>query len=289
MTSNLFGLHGLAFSPLWHLPAIREQLPALVEQGVGLFEIPLLRPDELDAEGSRKLAASLDVELICSLGLPAYFDIQKDQSAILKFLDNALDVTARAGASALSGVTYSSIGSTTGAPPTTGELDAVARIVEGAAKAAASRGLRLGIEPCNRYETHLMNRAVDGRRMIEKVGADNVFIHLDTYHMNIEEASALAAFEVAGEHLGYLHLSESHRGVPGQGSVDWAGIFSAADQVGYDGPMTLESFVHLDADIASALAIWRPVAEQPEQVLEIGIPFLFDVAEANGVNLTGAR
>lgn len=179
MTDNTLGVHAFAFTSHWHVPEMRELLPSIVERGVGLIEVPLLRPSELDAEGSRKLAASLDIELVCSLSLPAHFDILTDQREINHFLEEALDVTARTGAKALSGVTYDTIGKTSGAPPTKQELDAVARIVESGARAAAARGLRFGIEPCNRYETHLINRAIDARRIIEQVGADNVFIHLD--------------------------------------------------------------------------------------------------------------
>ena len=80
--------------------------------------------------------------------------------------------------------------------------------------------MRLGIEPCNRYETHLLNTAKQSAELIERVGAENVFVHLDTYHMNIEEVSMAQGFADAGEHLGYVHLSESNRGVPGRGTLD---------------------------------------------------------------------
>ncbi|MER8464887.1 TIM barrel protein [Mesorhizobium sp. M1396] len=63
---------------------------------------------------------------------------------------------------------------------------ACARFLGRAAKAAKAHGLKLGIEPCNRCETHLINRGIDAARIIERVDAGNVFIHLDTYHMHIE-------------------------------------------------------------------------------------------------------
>lgn len=285
MTENVLGLHTFVFADSWQLPVVSKQLPALVEKGVGLFEIPLLRPDELDTEGTRKLAESLGIELVCSLGLPAHMDVLNDSDSVIGFLKKALEVTARTGATALSGVTYGTIGKTSGAPPTQQELDAISRVIEAAARSADELGLRLGIEPCNRYETHLMNRAIDGRRLIERIGADNVFIHLDTYHMNIEENGSRAAFDDAGEFLGYLHVSESHRGVLGTGNVPWSAIMAAARGTGYTGPMTLESFVYVDDDIASGLALWRPVADSPESVVDESIDFLRTVANDAGITL----
>jgi hydroxypyruvate isomerase len=100
---------------------------------------------------------------------------------------------------ALAGVTYGTIGKISGAPRTKAEFDGTARFIERAARAAKAHGLKLGIEPCNRYETHIMNTGADGRAYCEAAGQDNVFIHLDSYHMNIEErspsrkASAIAA------------------------------------------------------------------------------------------------
>lgn len=125
-----------------------------------------------------------------------------------------------AGAGALSGVTYGTIGKTTVAPATKAEFDASAAGIDRAAKSSKDLNMRLGIEPCNRYETHLLNTAQQVA-LIERIGADNIFIHLDTYHMNIEEVGMAKCFADAGEHLGHVYFSESNRGVPGRGR--WIG------------------------------------------------------------------
>lgn len=89
----------------------------------------------------------------------------------------------------------------------------------------------------------------------------------------------------AGGHLGYVHASESNRGVPGRGSLDWAGLCRGLAEAEFDGPVVLESFVHLDPDIAAGLAVWRPVAERPEEVIDVGIPFLRERAAEAGLRL----
>jgi len=143
----------------------------------------------------------------------------------------------------------------------------------------------LGVEPCNRYETHLMNTAADARALIERSGADNVRIHLDTYHMNIEEAGMAAGFEAAGELLGYVHLSESHRGVQGTGTVDWPDCMQGLASRRFDGPVVLESFNFMHPDIAAGLAVWKPVADRQGDVTEKGLPFLRRQAAAAGLPL----
>ena len=281
----ILGVHTLAVAPAWTPAAARGFLPWLKEHGVELMEVPLLRPGEIDADGTRAVASEFDVRLACSLGLPAAIDAVRDPEAAVSFLAQALEVAARIEAIALSGVTYGTIGKTSGAPPTARERDAVARVVEGGARAARQRGLRLGIEPCNRYETHLVNTIAAAVEVIERVGAENLFVHPDSYHMNIEEAGMAQGIADAGGHLGYVHASESNRGVPGRGTLDWAGLCRGLAEAEFDGPVVLESFVHLDPDIAAGLAVWRPVAERPEEVIDVGIPFLRERAADAGLRL----
>lgn len=280
------GLHGLAFTPLWNPGEADRLLPPITAHGVSVIETPLLDPQNYDSTGTRRAAERNGVEIVCSLGLPAEFDIVRNHGDAVDYLGFALQVARDAGAASLSGVTYGTIGKTSGGPVTEAESDAICRLVDRVSQKARTLNMRLGLEPCNRYETHLLNTARQTAGIIERVGAANVFIHLDTYHMNIEEAGMAAGFEDAGEHLGYVHLSESNRGVPGKGTLDWAATFKALADIGYQGTMTLESFVYLAPEIASGLAVWRPVADRPEDVIDIGLPFIVEQAQATGLNLS---
>ncbi len=280
------GLHGLAFTPLWNPSEADRLLPPITAHGVTVIETPLLDPKNYDSVGTRRAAERNGVEIVCSLGLPAEIDILRNPGDAVDYLGFALQVARDAGAAALSGVTYGTIGKTSGAPVTGAESDAICRLVDRVAQKARDLNMRLGLEPCNRYETHLLNTARQTAEIIERVGAPNVFIHLDTYHMNIEEAGMAEGFADAGEHLGYVHLSESNRGVPGKGTLDWAGTFKGLAEVDFEGTMTLESFVYLAPELASGLAVWRPVADRPEDVIEVGLPFLREQAEAAGLRLS---
>ena len=276
------GLHTFAVAPKWDVTAMRALVPELKAHKVRVLEIPLLDPSEIDMAETSVFNQESGIELICSLGLPREIDVIADPDAGLAFLEPAFDVAARLSAFALAGVTYGTIGKTTGAPRTQAEFDGTARFIADAAARAKAHGLKLGIEPCNRYETHIMNTGADARAYCEAVGAANVFIHLDTYHMNIEEASFARGIRDCGPFLGYVHLSESHRGTPGTGTIGWREVFEALAKIGFDGITTLESMNHVHPAIASALAIWRPVASYPDDVIDKGLPFLHAVAKAAG-------
>ncbi len=103
--------------------------------------------------------------------------------------------------------------------------------------------------------------------------------------MHIEEESFAAGFAAAAPYLGYVHVSEANRGVPGSGMLNWAAAMQAIAEIGYKGAITLESMNHVDVDIAGGLAVWRPVAERPDDVIDIGLPFLREAAKTAGLTL----
>jgi D-psicose/D-tagatose/L-ribulose 3-epimerase len=276
------GIHTLALTPLWSPDDADRILAPCRAAGISLVEVPLLNPATFDSLGTRRAVERNKMDMVCSLGLPASMDIVKDPETAVSFLGAVLKAAKEAGAPALSGVTYGTIGKVSGAPRTQAETDALIRLITRIAAIAKGLGMRLGIEPCNRYETHLMNTGADGKWFVEQVGADNVFVHLDTYHMNIEEVSMAQGIRDAGKHLGYMHMSEGNRGVPGRGSVNWADTFKGLKEARYDGPLTVESFVFLAPEIAAGLAVWRPVAKRPADVIEVGVPFLLEQARLAG-------
>ncbi len=183
----------------------------------------------------------------------------------------------------MTGVVYGGIGERSGLPPTEQELSNVAFALEAAAKIAKTLGLGFGIEPVNRYETHLINTAAQGVAMIERVGAENMFLHLDSYHMNMEERGVGNGILAARDHLRYIHLSESDRGTPGHGTCDWDEIFATLAAIGFQGGLAMESFVNMPPEIANGLSVWRPVADSAEQVVGQSLPFLKGKAAQYGL------
>jgi len=115
----------------------------------------------------------------------------------------------------------------------------------------------------NRYETNICNTAAQGVEMCKLVGAPNVKVHLDVYHMNIEESDMASAIIDAAPHIGYFHTGDSHRGYLGSGSIDLQAAFRAIVRAKYDGPITFESFSSrvVGQPLEGILGIWRNLWE----------------------------
>jgi len=269
-----FGIHTSLWAHSWTREAAELAIPEAAERGLAFVEIALLDPAGADAPHTRALLEKHGIDAVCSLGLPNDARPTNNPDKALDFLKLALDKSAAIGAKALSGVIYGSIGERTGNPPTEAEYDAVVRVMEKTAAHARSLGLSLGIEAVNRYENHMINTTEQAIAVIERIGAPNVFLHLDTYHMNIESKGQANAILAGREHLKYIHLSESDRGVPGTGTIGWDEVFAGLAGIGFKGGMAMESFIHMPPQLASALSVWRPVAESREQLLAEGLPFL---------------
>ena len=283
MSVSGFGVHTAMWAMEWNREAAEFAIPEAVKHEIDFLEITMLDPEGVDAEHTRSLLERHEVECVCSLGLPLDKLPTNNPEGALDFLRMALDKSHAIGAKAMSGVIYGAIGQRTGVAPTEAEKDATARVVQEAAAYAKSLGMDYGLEAVNRYENHILNTAEQAVEMVERVGASNVFVHLDTYHMNIEEKGIANGILRAREHLKYIHLSASDRGTPGADTVAWDEVFAALAAIGFKGGMAMESFITVPPQIASALSVWRPVAPAREEVLGQGLPFLRNKAKQYGL------
>ncbi|MBN9017945.1 MAG: sugar phosphate isomerase/epimerase [Rhizobiales bacterium] len=278
-----FGVHTSMWTMSWDHAGAERAVAGAVKYGMDFIEIALVNPTAVDAAYSRALLEKNHMRSVCSLGLPerAWASVRPDVA--IDYLKVAIDKTADMGGEALSGVIFGGIGERTGVPPTEQEYDNITRVLQAAAQHAKSRGILLGIEAVNRYENHLVNTGAQIVWLIERVGADNVFAHLDTYHMNIEEKGVANGILACRDHLKYIHLSESDRGTPGYGNIPWDVIYGALAAIGFKGGLAMESFINMPPELAYGLAVWRPVAESMEQVMGEGLPFLRNKARQYGL------
>jgi len=162
-------------------------------------------------------------------------------------------------------------------------LEIVARVLEGTARRAAEYGVELGIEAINRYETYLVNVASQASELLDRIGEPNVFVHLDTYHMNIEEKGFYGAITGLGSRLGYVHFSESDRGTPGTANVDWDEVFRGLKDIDYAGVLAMESFAAVNEALIGATALWRDVVGDPDDFVRDGLAFLRAKGKEYGV------
>jgi D-psicose/D-tagatose/L-ribulose 3-epimerase len=278
------GMHASLWAADWTRAAAELAIPEAAKYGLEVLEFPLLAPETVDIEHSRDLFEEHGVEPAASLCLPMQATAPLHPKEAQRFLMKALDVAHAVGCDFLGGVTYSTLGWRSGSPPTEAEYANIVMALRPVARRAADYGMTIGLEPCNRYETHILNTAEQTLRLMERIGEPNLTIHLDTYHMNIEEKGLPDGFAVAGKATRYIHVSESHRGVPGTGSIDWDRAFAALKATGFDGDLVVESFVTLAPEIAAALSVWRPVAKDRYAVLDQGVPFLRELMRKHGLS-----
>lgn len=278
-----FGAHAFVWAGEWNDEAARKVLDGAASAGLDFVEIPLLRLDEYRAEATRKELEARGLTASFSLGLPPDATLPDRPQAAETFLSGVLEKIQATGSHSLSGVIYGTLGELPGRRPTAQDYDTIAETLKRVAKEAAEREIRIGIEPVNRYETFLINTVDQALELMSRIDEDNVFLHLDTYHMNIEEESFREAIQRAGSRLEYIHLSESHRGTPGTGTVDWDAVFAGLAAIDFRGALTMESFADINPDIARATCMWRDIVTDPAKLVKEGLAFLRGKAEQYGL------
>lgn len=139
---------------------------------------------------------------------------------------------------------------------------------------AEDKGVYVAVEPLNRFETDFINICTDVLRLIQDVGSPMLKVHLDTFHMNIEEKSLSMVILAAGENLYHVHASENDRGAPGTGIVDWKGVRDALKKIKYNRYIVIESFTPDVEIIAKAASIWRETERSNVDLARKGLNFL---------------
>jgi D-psicose/D-tagatose/L-ribulose 3-epimerase len=281
--STLFGAHAFIWSGDWTPEGARKVIEGAAAAGLDFVEIPVLQPESFDVAEAKGLLEQNGMAAYTSLGLPKDCHLPFHPDRAEAFLERAVDVAAALGAPALSGAVYAHLGTLTGRPPTAEEHEAVVRVLKKIARYAQERDVRLGIEAINRYETYLINLAHQALEIVKRIEEPNVFVHLDTYHMNIEEKGFYKPIVETGARMQYIHLSESDRGIPGTGNVHWDEVFRGLKAIGYQGPLVMESFAAINPDLAGATALWRDVVGDPQRLITGGLAFLRGKATAHGL------
>src|SRR4051795_12809670 len=244
-TMNKLGVHALVWEKGWSHEECARAIGKTAEVGYDLSEIPALDPGSIDADFTRRQLEKAGIGATSSLGLDADTDISSNDREKEKRgqarLEAALAVARDVGATHVCRILESAFQKYT-VPTTTEGVKRSVEVLQRVAEIAARSNITLGLEVVNRYESNVLNTASQAVEMCKRIGAPNVKVHLDVYHMNIEESDIGQAILETGDYLGYFHTGDSHRGYMGSGSIDLAGVFRAVVKSGYAGPITFESF-----------------------------------------------
>lgn len=260
------------------------------ELGFSHLDIAIAHPEQFPTQEVKRTASRVGIPIVTSTTLNEGTNIiSTDRSVRLKGVESLkrlVDINNELQSLILGGVNYAGWGCLSGKPRTEDEWKWSTEAMRDVATYARETGdLTIAVEPVNRFETHFLNTAEDAVRYCREVGTGNVKVHLDSFHMIREENNFREAVLTCGrEYLGYVHVCESNRGIPGTGLVPWAEFFRALDEVGYAGPLVIESFDPAFEELNRLCAIWRKFAASGEELAVRGKANLEHIAAEIGLN-----
>ncbi|MCW5558677.1 MAG: sugar phosphate isomerase/epimerase, partial [Verrucomicrobiae bacterium] len=257
-----FGINTFLFVSPFTTESIKL-FPQFKRWGFDTIEIPVEDPSHIDPAHVQAAAekAGLTVGSICACMGPGrdFRGSPEDQQTAMTYCKALVDQAVVLGHARIIGPVYSVVGKADAVEPAQQkvEFQLVVKNLKELAKYAESKGITICVEPLNRFETDFLNTTDQGLKLLKAVGSKALKLHLDTFHMNIEEKNQAAAIRKAGKLLGHFHACGTDRGTPGGDSLNWKEIVAALKAVKYDGDVVIESFTTDVKVIARAAAIWR--------------------------------
>lgn len=239
-----------------------------------MLEICLPGTLDFDAKTVKKQLDDHGVGVRLSLNLPAECHIPLYPQKAADTIKKAVDLAAEVGSDFLGGVLHSAIGTFTGQPLTVTEKATVYGVFADVAAYAKMYGIIVAPEPINRYESYVFTAAEEVLSMIGAIGAANLGLHLDTFHMNIEEANFYEPVIKAGNRLKHVHMTESDRGMMGQGNVHWDDLFRGLAEIDYQGPLVLENFSSEITELVGPTSLWRTSKYNSEDLAKGSLAFM---------------
>jgi D-psicose/D-tagatose/L-ribulose 3-epimerase len=258
------------------------------ELGFEVLDLAIAYPERFPLQDVIKETQKAGIEVVTTTTLEAKGNIISPDPAVrrvgIDLLKKLIDINNALKSKIFGGVNYAAWGYRTGRPRTQAEWNWSVEAMREAAEYAKNTGdVTICIEPVNRFESHFINIAEDAVRYCKEVGTGNIKVHLDAFHMNIEETSFVDAVNTCGrQYLGYVHACENNRGIPGTGHVPWKDFFTALKGVGFRGPLVIESFDPSFEELSAGCAIWRHFAPTGEALAVEGVKNLRKIAAQIG-------
>ena len=253
-------------TPNWTAEAGKYAIEQTAKAGFDLIEILLPNSMEIDTKAVKKQLKENHLEVVCSLNLPKEAHIAFYPKEAEKLIKNAIDKTSDLETNFLGGVLHGGIGVFSGNPLNETEKNTIVEVWSSVADYAKEKGVNIAVEPINRYESYVCNTAENVLELIEKTGKDNLFLHLDTFHMNIEENNFRDPILLANQKLKHIHVTESHRGMLGEGTVNWNQFFDALKEINFEGNLVLENFSSSILGMQQMVSLWQKSPYNAEQL-----------------------
>jgi len=275
----IFGTTILSFIPGWSAEGGRFAIEKTAEYGFDMLEIILPASLDFDPVTVKKQLENHGIAGRCTLNLPADCHLPFYPEKATTILKAALDKVADMEGDFLGGVLHSAIAQFTGKPCTKEERLIVLQVFTEVAAYAHERNITLAPEPINRYESYVFTAAIEVLDLIDCIDTDNIGLHLDTFHMNIEERNFYDPVISAGSLLKHVHITESDRGMLGEGNVHWDDLFRGLAEINYQGPLVLENFSSEIRELVGPTSLWRPSKYNSEDLAKGSLVFMRKMTE----------
>lgn len=261
------GIHLSYWQEAWS-----DSLPDLFRKaqqtGFEVGELPLLNPLAMDFPALREALDAAGLFASCGTGLGPETDVTSLDADIraqgLRHLRACLEGAAVLGSPVLGGLTYAPWGIFPEENLQRRRQNCIESL-KAAGDIAGALDVRLCLEVVNRFEGYLVNTVEQGLELLAEVNTPSVYLHLDTFHMNIEEDDLAGAILLAGDRLGHFHAMANNRKAPGRGHLPWAAIRAALQQIHYDGYLVAETFVNPAGEVGRGMYIWHALTADLEQ------------------------
>ena len=282
---------------VWTSPATTAELetliPHIAEMGFDVVELPIEEIGQFDVPRVGELARAhgLEISVCAVIGPGRDLLLPGEAERGVSYLQSCIDVARELGSPTVAGPFYSAVGRCWRSTPDerARDVDQIARVLRSLGEYAAERGVRLGVETLNRFETSFLNTTEQALDLVRRVDHPAVGVALDLFHLGIEEKHVGDALRAAGSRLVHLQVAENDRGTPGTGSLPWRDVAAALHEIDYAGRVVIETFSDRVEAIARAAAIWRPLAPDSDTLAREGLAFLRELfAQASGSS-TAAR
>jgi len=269
---------------LWASPFTTETIemlfPKIAQFGFDVVEIAVEDPTLIDVkkvkEGLGKYG--MDVTICGAFGSSrdltnASIEVQKNG---LNYIESCLDICEALGVSFFAGPMYSAVGKARMLSPEQrkAEWDLAVKNLHTVCEMADARGLKIALEPLNRFESDLVNTTNDALRMVKDIDHPAAKVMIDSFHMSIEECDVESAIKAAGDKLIHVQVSENYRGAPGTGQTPWDAYKRGLEAIDYKGVVSIESFTTKNVELAGAVCFWTPKADTQDDFAKDGLRFL---------------
>ena len=248
--------------------------------GADVVELAIVEPSKVSVPKLKAalVESGLERPIICGAFGPGR-DLRggpEEVATSFTYIEDLIDLAVELDSKIVCGPMYSETGRSGAhtAQEREAQLTQIAEALKPLCAKAESAGIVLAIEPLNRFETDCINTLEQGVALIKQVDSPALKLHIDTFHMHIEEDDSASAIIEYGPYIAHVHASASHRGLLGEDQVDWKGILGALQKIAYEGDIVIESFSEGNKTIARAAAIWRRLYDSPKQLAVEGINFL---------------